>query len=334
MHPVELNQYLLPTPAIEIWVGWVLKCARGNILGAATGGRQRIGKSHAIEYFFQNYHRWLGNMVSVLSLEREYHVTDSKKALYKDLLGSMGHKTKLNDADALRDLFIGRVVDAASASVLKKVLIFIDEAHNLTIADMKWLLNLHNEVCRVYKVRILWMLVGQKELFTKRTTLIAEGQRQLVARFMRECVSYPELETVEDAEYIIGCFDDTLRWPLNNGPFYTEHFAPDAYKSGYRYKNDAKKIFDVLNDELVDNGILSSRGLTLEGFLEVVNEIALHQLCKLSPHQLLTKEMIKESARSTTWIVNEANEALLFDGTNSGFDGYEGTNLVDAHTVS
>ena len=187
MHPVELDTYVMPTNALEdfinVCVGWI----NSNVVGALVPGLQRIGKSWAVDYFVANYRKWLGNSVGVVSAEVLFHKGGiSEGAFWGDLLKSMKRPTNKRRPEERRDLFVGRLVEVASRSEKKKAIIFMDEAQLLDDALFKLLIGVHNELWRIYRIKCVWILVGQPELETVATTFIAEGKRQIGCRFMTD----------------------------------------------------------------------------------------------------------------------------------------------------
>jgi len=313
MHPVELNEYVVPSNALEEWVNLIALWARGNVSGGITPGRQRAGKSFAIAYFVANFRKWLGNSVGVVSTEVPYQRSTSDGKFWRGMLRSMGHPSTKHDPEVARELFVGRLVDAAASSEHKKVVVIIDEANLLDAVALQLLSGVHNDLFRIHHVKCLWVLVGQPELSTLKATLRAEGKKQLVARFMRDEYTFRTLDRMDDVDAVAKCLDETLRYP-KNGPFYAEHFAPVPYRHGYRLVQDTSVIVETLDEELSNNGLGGTGGFSMEGFIEVINHLLINQLPKLRVGDHLTKEMVLESARATTWLVCEQSEALLSDG--------------------
>jgi hypothetical protein len=130
MHPIEMDNYVLPTNGLEAFVNVCCAWIRGNVVGALVPGLQRVGKSFAIQYFIENHRKWLGRTVGIVSVEVLYHKVTSEGTFYGDLLTSMRCTTNKRRPEERRALVVGRLVEAAARSESKKVVIFIDEATN------------------------------------------------------------------------------------------------------------------------------------------------------------------------------------------------------------
>jgi hypothetical protein len=311
MHPVESGNYVIPTASLERWVNSILAWSSTNVLGAITPGRPRIGKSCAIRYFAENHRALLKGDVSVVTTEIAPHRSTTEKMLYGDMLRTMGYPTTKGDPEVRRSLFVGRLVEAAGWSALRKVLVVVDEGQNLDSFTLGLLSAVHNELVRNHKVTCMWLIVGQEELRSFRQTLIAEGKRQLVARFLRGTLEFGALRADDDFRYCVSCYDK-LRFPLGHGPTYTGHYAPAAVAAGYLLESDVDLILETLQKVAAEHGILCLDELSMEAFVSVMNDLLMYQLPKLSVGDHLDVDMVLESAEAADWVRLE-EEAFLSD---------------------
>ena len=311
MHPVELDTYVMPTNALEAFVNVCVGWINSNVVGALVPGLQRIGKSWAVDYFVANYRKWLGNSVGVVSAEVLYHKGGiSEGAFWHDLLKSMKRPTKKRSPEERRELFVGRLVEAASRSEKKKVIVFIDEAQLLDDALFKLLIGVHNELWRIYRIKCVWILVGQPELETLATTFIAEGKRQIVGRFMTDIYMFQPLVGITDFAAAVECYDLHLHHPAN-GPSFTAHYAPEPWAAGYRLASDADIIYGRIAQARTDNGLPEGQGMTMQGFTTLMNYILIHLLPSLKAGEHLNPDDIDAAIVATNCMIFEQQEALL-----------------------
>ena len=311
MHPVELDTYVTPTNALEAFVNVCVGWINSNVVGALVPGLQRIGKSWAVDYFVANYRKWLGNSVGVVSAEVLYHKGGiSEGAFWHDLLKSMKRPTKKRSPEERRELFVGRLVEAASRSEKKKVIVFIDEAQLLDDALFKLLIGVHNELWRIYRIKCVWILVGQPELETLATTFIAEGKRQIVGRFMTDIYMFQPLVGITDFAAAVECYDLHLHHPAN-GPSFTAHYAPEPWAAGYRLASDADIIDGRMAQARTDNGLPEGQGMTMQGFTTLMNYILIHLLPSLKAGEHLNPDDIDAAIVATHCMIFEQQEALL-----------------------
>lgn len=310
MHPVERDDYVLPTVAIEAFVNVVLSWIRGHLVGALVPGPQRIGKTCAIRYFIEQHRRWLQHTVGVVACEVGYHKVIGEAAFWGDLLRSMGHATTKSKIEARRDLFLGYLVEAGARSTARKVVVFIDEAQRLHEEQLHLLIGIHNELSNVYRVKATWILVGQPELEAFVATYLAQGKRQIIGRFMVDTYRFEPLVGRAGLEAALRCYDEHLRYP-EQGPTFTEHFAPSAYAVGYRLHQDVDLVWTCLEDARRAAGLQSNVGMTMAGFTALANAFLRTYLPSLRAGDHLTKAVIDEAIIVTNCMIFEQQEALL-----------------------
>lgn len=313
MHPVEMDSYVLPTNALEDFVNVCVAWIRGNVVGALIPGLQRVGKSFAIQYFMENHRKWLGNSVGVVSVEVLYHKVTSEGTFYGDLLSSMGRSTNKRRPEERRSHVVGRLVEAGARSESKKVVIFVDEAQLLDGSMFKYLMGIHNELWRIYRVRALWILVGQPELETVVATYIAEGKRQIVGRFMTDTYIFQPLSGITDFKATLECYDKHLHHP-SGGPSFTAHFAPEACAAGWCLADESDVIWSGVDRARTSHGLPASAGMTMQGFTTLMNHIIRHHLPTLRPGDRLTDTVIDKAISATNCMIFEQQEALLSTG--------------------
>lgn len=310
MHPIETDNYVLPTSALESFINVCCAWIDGNVVGALVPGLQRVGKSFAIQYFMENHRKWLGSKVGIVSVEVEYHRQTSEGAFYGDLLKSMKCPTTKRRPEDRRALFVGRLVESGARSELKKVVVFIDEAQILDGYMYRFLTGVHNELWRLYGIKAVWILVGQPELETAVSTYLAEGKRQIVGRFMTDVYIFQPLSTVSDFKATLECYDKHLFHPLG-GPSYSAHFAPGPCAAGWNIADDFDVIWAGVEKARASCGLPNSTGMTMQGFTTLMNHLIRTYLPTLQPGDRLAVPMVDEAIVATNCMIFEQQEALL-----------------------
>jgi type II secretory pathway predicted ATPase ExeA len=310
MHPVLRNSYVLPTNALEAFVNMCVMWTRANVLGVLVYGLQRAGKSLAIEYFIANVGEWLGRSVAVVSMEVLTHRQTNEGVFLGDLLNSMGHPTTKRSPEDRRRQFIARLVEAAARSELRKLVVFLDEAQRLDDFMFDLLIGIHNELERLYKVKVLWILVGQPELQSFPSTYIAQAKRQIVARFMTDTYLFQPLMGEEDFRDAITCFDERLRYP-NSGPSFTAFFAPGPWAAGWTLASQSGLIWQCLGQARIKAGLSETSGMTMQGFTTLMNFVLTELLPTLGDHDRLTEAAIMDAILKTNCMIFERQEAVL-----------------------
>ena len=201
-------------------------------------------------------------------------------------------------------------MEAGSRSEKKKVVVFLDEAQLLDDTLYKLLIGVHNEMWRLYRIKCVWILVGQPELETVISTYIAEGKRQIVGRFMTDTYVFQPLTGITDFRAAVECYDLHLHHP-DGGPSFTAHFAPEPWAAGYRLVSDADMIFDRIAEARANNGLPEGSGMTMQGFTTLMNYVLIHLLPMLKPGRHLNPDDIDRAIVATNCMIFEQQEALL-----------------------
>jgi len=317
MHPVESGRYVIPTIALEEFVNVICSWIRTNILGGLVPGKQRVGKSVAIKYFAENHKQWLGRSVGVVSLEVRYHRQTSEPMFFSDLLESLGFPSDKRRLPDVRNLLIGRLVQASASAESKKIVIFLDESQLLDDHMFKLLIGVHNQLVSQYEISVLWVLVGQPELEGYVATYVAQGAGQVIGRFMTDTYVFQPLSEINDFQKALECYDRELRHP-KDGASYTEHFAPEAVARGWSLAAQSTLIWNEVDLARTEAGLPTSNGMTMQGFTTLMNYILRRYLPAMTPSTGLTSMMVRESILMTNCLIFEQQEALLTINRNHG----------------
>lgn len=111
-----------------------------------------------------------------------------------------------------------------------RVLILIDEAQMLTLSHLELLRGLLADLTSVGLAPFA-ALFAQPEIAQKRGWLKVQGDVSLMNRFLGQLHRFRGLRPAEFRE-VLALFDET-RWP-EDGPTYTEYFAPKFWSRGGR----------------------------------------------------------------------------------------------------
>lgn len=320
MHPVESDSYVIATLALQDFVNVCLSWIRGNIGGALVPGLQRIGKSCAVDYFVTNFREWMGDSVGVVSVEIASHRTTSEGVFFYDLLKSMKRPTTKKSPEDRRNLFLGRLVEIGGRSRLKKIAIIIDEAQELDYFLFKLLVSVHNDMERLFKIKCVWILVGQPELAAFPTVYIASGKRQILGRFMADIFTFLPLTDITDFAAALKCFDEKLFFPAD-GPSYTAHFAPGPSAAGWTLASEAGVLWQGVVDARTKMGLPQNSGMTMKGFTQLVNRLMIYALPSLAVGDHLTAKQVEQAIDDTNCMIFEAQEALLSTANSSPMSG-------------
>ena len=130
--------------------------------GAMIHGRPRLGKTMATRWVLRTVRELIGYVPSIEIPIRDQRVA-SEREFFQHVLHCAKHKFyDIGTAGDRRDRLTEWLVIMARRSPVNAVILFFDEAQDLTERQYRWLLNIDNELdMRGY--RLFCLLVGQPE---------------------------------------------------------------------------------------------------------------------------------------------------------------------------
>lgn len=247
-HPVETGNYLIPTNEISRMYEHVLSWIENRSPGAIIYGRPRLGKSRATSYLVKRLPLDIGENTPIYHILCRRYKNPNENFFFEDLLKSVGHSIittgKLNQK---RDRLMKFLLEQTSISNSKKIIFFIDDAQRLIEIQYDWLMDLHNELDS-YGITLTTILVGQKELIHQKSAFINGGKHQIIGRFMCHQYRFKGIESLNDLQICLNCYDSDSYYPSDSECTFTEYFLTDAYIQGYRLLHSAEDIYQIFID--------------------------------------------------------------------------------------
>jgi hypothetical protein len=185
LHPLEVGNYRIGTPAIEAFADLVKSCMDHKITGALIYGPSRIGKTRAIEYLrlamAQNFAK-----VTTYHVQAEHKPKHAEGPFFTSLLEAVGCPEPTRAAILPSGCkLIDRVKDACARNGSGVVAMFCDEAQRYDENEYEWLRDVHDHLDRI-NIRLFTFLIGQEELHAVKTAFQQARKTQIVARLMVE----------------------------------------------------------------------------------------------------------------------------------------------------
>jgi len=246
-HPVYRRvDYRVPTPAINQFHQLIQRCLRFRIPGAIIYGRPRFGKSSAID-FLQRYLQANGLKLPLLRLDVHAKKIPSEFAFFGNLLAAAGHPSvSARESSQLRRRLAAKLRELAEVAGDDRIVLFTDEAQDLSRLELEWLRDIHNAMAR-HSILFTALLVGSHELRAKKSILQSERAQQIVARFMREELPFHGLRNASDCATVLKGYDVTA-YPQDSDWSYTRFFLPRAWGAGLRLVDQADALWDSFVD--------------------------------------------------------------------------------------
>lgn len=124
--------------------------------------------------------------------------------------------------------------------------LLIDEMQLLCETDLQQLLVLHNAL-ETAKIKMTTVSFAQPEIMHRRTALLVSKQRQIIARFLSEPITFEGCSSVDELKHILKVYDLDSEFPEGSGWSYTRFFLPQAFSNGFRLERYASKMWAALS---------------------------------------------------------------------------------------
>jgi AAA domain len=244
-HPLHDRRYRLPTPPIEALYTLITEALDRRRPGVMVYGRSRLGKTTAIGYI-EALLSTERPTLPVVTLRCRFKRVPSEIAFFSNFLAAVRHKaTTGRDAEQMRQRLIHRMCELADTKGSNQILLFADEAQNLSSCDYEWLRDVHDDLQRWGKT-LLVVLVGQPELQGQKATFQRSNCMHIVSRFMVHELAFRGARDAQDCATCLQGYD-LQEHPANSGWTHTRFFFPMAYAAGFRLANEGSAFLHAFD---------------------------------------------------------------------------------------
>ena len=162
-HITSSRDFTIPTVAILDLAQTVDDWISDGECGAIVYGRSRIGKTRAIFYISNELKKKYGKALPVYVLNMTDH-KPTEKYFYSEMLKTIGHaEAHKGTASMMKERLINALISDSRETPYRRVVLFIDEAFQLTSKDFSWLMDIHNNL-DMSNVHLTVLMFGTKEL--------------------------------------------------------------------------------------------------------------------------------------------------------------------------
>lgn len=252
-HPVIRQEYAIFTPPMDEMISTIGDWIDQQVSGGYIYGPSRFGKSRTVKWHLQTVLRERFKSVVPLIVWIRRDSVMSEGEFWNILLAASEYEfhdpLKPRPKAAARFLFEQRLITLTRSAQKNFVVLLIDEAHDVTLKEWKWLLGLQN-VLDSQGVRLSVISVGSHGLTFQPDYLSRTGNAHITARFFACDMKFHGLASVEEVEYVLIGYDTDSEWPKHSGISYLQHFAADDFARGHRLSSCAKDMW-VAFEELL-----------------------------------------------------------------------------------
>lgn len=248
-HPVVKVEYLLSSDPISHAWEHLYRAIRRRSGGLVFWGMYRAGKSKMIEYLaLEAKSRYRDLPTAKMDAEQNDYV--SIKEFYVGLCNAVGASATGTAGECKRQA-IRRMVQQGKRNSPQVYLLFVDEPQKWTDLQLTWLCEVYN-LLEESNVRLISVLVGQRELVTFRKQYLERGNGVVVTRLMNTIVEFMGLRSIDEVAYVLQGYDTLIEsdsdWPA------TRFFFPRAYSKGFRLESCATVIWQAFSTATESQG--------------------------------------------------------------------------------
>lgn len=245
IHPMLNQEYWVNTPEGEglyqVLYSYVLR----RKSGLYAIGRNRVGKTDALD----EAARRLRNdfpYVPVFVVTGERIERDTKRNFTRLLLRETGFAMdELKVRSSPEDVFVRFMASECLQRGGKHVLLLIDEAQLLSVADYRTLLEFWNTL-KKEGFLLCTALLGQESLKQLRLLTSELDHRAVVARFFVKLYVFRGVRSVTVLREILRSYDTDLIYPRGSEWPYSRYFAMRKFDAGWRLESEAEMFWQAL----------------------------------------------------------------------------------------
>ncbi|MFQ3324833.1 MAG: hypothetical protein ACI90U_002664 [Pseudomonadales bacterium] len=295
-HPYDL---IIRTPAIQLLEDQLTQLLWNGITGAVIQGQARHGKTTALDYIRDNLKNRRGEIIpshflTVPTLDRK-----TVNALYRTLLVSVDLPvTNTMRVEPMLNNLLCYILDSLAEKKSRQFIIFADEAQRLSPEQCGVFCQIYDILREKYKIQLhVFLVVNSDEAESLLHVIRKKQYRHIHGRFFINIYNFYGLRNKADVKACLAQYD-SLRFPKEDGPVYTEFFLPQAFNDNWRLSDAASLLWGTFTRYQKAYQI-DSWGM--QYFISMVNVL----LTDFLPHygvDHLSEEMVERALDATGFV--------------------------------
>lgn len=244
-HPLfDELQLLIDTPAVKslyeliqqwIWVG---------ATGAFVKGEPRVGKSFALKAISNKLMTRDNNIVPLHRVTMHRRDVPTIRSVHNALCISADLKVSVRaTSDVLSDNFMHYILDMVRQHGVNRFVLFVDEAQRLKSWQFDAFAELYDQLRDPFGISLLVIFVANDpECNALIEEMNDESHAHIRGRFFTLIADFMGLRSEKEVGYCLSQYD-SLRWPNEDGLFYTEYFLSEYFSNGWRLSSLSRSLW-------------------------------------------------------------------------------------------
>ncbi|WP_029918481.1 ATP-binding protein [Pelobacter seleniigenes] len=275
-HPVERNQVLLLTPAINGLLNTLKIWLEGRLPGGLIYGVPRVGKTRAIRYLIRENELY-SEFVPYISVTMRKIEPSTPRAFWAHLASQLKYPIEKGTTQNLWERVYLKLTETALNDNKDGLVLFINDAQKLTEHQYELLHDLHN-ILDDQNIYACFVLVGQTQLLNIRNGFKAVGMSEIVGRFMSVDYCMRGITNLEELSFVLEGYDENSEFPKESKCSYSQYFFPEIYQCGWRLANEASILWQAFERVHQESRMACKLEIPLQYVVHAIN----YGLCRNS----------------------------------------------------
>jgi len=290
-NPLEL---LIETPAMKLLHDQIQKWLWTGATGSVVKGVSRTGKTTAMYALGNQLNSRNNTPIPVHRFSIHKRDKPTIRSVFMRMCNSADiYTTPRTVTDKLSDSFLHYLLDKTHEYKTNRIVLIVDEMQRLKSWQFDAFAELYDELRDPFNVLLMVIFIANDPECVELIEEMEDSTHaHIYGRFFTLESDFLGLTSEKSVKSCL-CQYDSLRFPLNSGPTYTEYFLPKEYRNGWRLSTLSRPIWTVFR-EYKQNYKLKSWGM--QYFITSINTL----LTDLLPHygvDAFSEEMIHESIK-------------------------------------
>lgn len=245
-HPMEaLFRPTVATNPIERTADAIHAALDVGYRGIGIYGFARFGKSEAVSYLIQ-HPGWLRDRkAAFFCIDAPDGHKRSDTLFLRMYMACLGLRTPLRATQVeLSAMITGRMIEMTQNAGARLIIVFIDEAQRLVPGDYEQLVSLDNQMTHAgYYLFVVFIQQRDITGFSNETIGSNDHPPHVTGRFLIRKHEFTGLQGIEEVAFALSRYDEGTEWPPGSGISFTQHYASQAFDSGFRLSHYAEKLW-------------------------------------------------------------------------------------------
>lgn len=252
-HPLQTRQYAIYTPPMDEMIRNIGDWIDQKFTGGYIYGPSRYGKTKTVKWFLEAELNLRFQSKLPLIVWSRPHSVVSENDFWVNLLRATSFRFVSNKSYprkiVARFLFIEQLITLAASSNNNYIVLMIDEAHDVTLNEWKWLLGLQNDLDN-QGFRLSIFSIASHQIGYQPDYLARTGNAHIAARFFGVGARFHGVRSSDELAYILNGYDLDSEWPPDTGTSFLKYCAPTEFELGNRLAKHSKLFWEVFEQSL------------------------------------------------------------------------------------